>query len=245
MQKKLSLSKEDLSNVLEQIKKLNPRPGEGKLDANAEVLIPDLILIQTADSWKIVVNDSWMPELSLNENYSNMLDQTDVSRDTKKYLKEKFNSANWFIEAIQQRRKTLVSVMSAIINRQYSFFKDGAGELQPMKLQDIADDIKMDISTISRSTRGKYVETPFGTFELKSFFSEGYTLDSGDTISTKTIKQLLKNLIDNEDKNSPLTDTEIAKKLKNKGYPVARRTVAKYRENLQFPIAKLRRELIH
>ena len=245
LQKKLSLSKEDLSNVLDQIKKLNPRPGEGKLDANAEVLIPDLILIQTADSWKIVVNDSWMPELSLNENYSNMLDQTDVSRDTKKYLKEKFNSANWFIEAIQQRRKTLVSVMNAIINRQYSFFKDGAGELQPMKLQDIADDIKMDISTISRSTRGKYVETPFGTYELKSFFSEGYTLDSGDTISTKTIKQLLKNLIDNEDKNSPLTDTEIAKKLKNKGYPVARRTVAKYRENLQFPIAKLRRELIH
>ena len=114
-----------------------------------------------------------------------------------------------------------------------------------MKLQDIADDIKMDISTISRSTRGKYVETPYGTFELKSFFSEGYTLDSGDTISTKTIKQLLKSLIDNEDKNSRLTDTEIAKKLKNKGYPVARRTVAKYRENLQFPIAKLRRELIH
>ena len=174
-----------------------------------------------------------------------LLDQTDVAVDTKKYLKEKFNSANWFIDAIEQRRKTLVAVMKAIINRQSSFFKDGTGDIRPMKLQDIANDIQMDISTISRSTRGKYVDTPFGIYELKSFFSEGYTLDSGDTVSTKTIKQLLKELIENENKNSPLTDTDLAKQLESKGYPVARRTVAKYRENLQFPIAKLRRELIH
>lgn len=245
LQKKLSISKEDLAEALDKIKKLNPKPGEGKFDIDVESVIPDLVILQYENSWKIIVNDSWMPELTLNQEYVSMLDQTDVAIDTKKYLKEKFNSANWFIEAIEQRRKTLVSVMKAIINRQSSFFKDGTGDIRPMKLQDIAHDIQMDISTISRSTRGKYVDTPFGIYELKSFFSEGYTLDSGDTISTKTIKQLLKELIENENKNSPLTDTDLAKQLKSKGYPVARRTVAKYRENLQFPIAKLRRELIH
>lgn len=245
LQKKLSISKEDLARALDKIKKLNPKPGEGKFDIDVESVIPDLVILQYENSWKIIVNDSWMPELTLNQEYVSMLDQTDVAIDTKKYLKEKFNSANWFIDAIEQRRKTLVSVMKAIINRQSSFFKDGTGDIRPMKLQDIANDIQMDISTISRSTRGKYVDTPFGIYELKSFFSEGYTLDSGDTISTKTIKQLLKELIENENKNSPLTDTDLAKQLKSKGYPVARRTVAKYRENLQFPIAKLRRELIH
>lgn len=245
LQKKLSISKEDLAMALDKIKKLNPKPGEGKFHIDVESVIPDLVILQYENSWKIIVNDSWMPELTLNQEYVSMLDQTDVAIDTKKYLKEKFNSANWFIDAIEQRRKTLVSVMKAIINRQSSFFKDGTGDIRPMKLQDIANDIQMDISTISRSTRGKYVDTPFGIYELKSFFSEGYTLDSGDTISTKTIKQLLKELIENENKNSPLTDTDLAKQLKSKGYPVARRTVAKYRENLQFPIAKLRRELIH
>ena len=245
LQKKLSISKEELALALDKIKKLNPKPGEGKFDIDVESVIPDLVILQYENSWKIIVNDSWMPELILNQEYVSMLDQTDVAIDTKKYLKEKFNSANWFIEAIEQRRKTLVSVMKAIINRQSSFFKDGTSDIRPMKLQDIANDIQMDISTISRSTRGKYVDTPFGIYELKSFFSEGYTLDSGDTVSTKTIKQLLKELIENENKNSPLTDTDLAKQLESKGYPVARRTVAKYRENLQFPIAKLRRELIH
>tara|TARA_B100000902_G_scaffold95289_1_gene98093 strand:+ start:1998 stop:3350 length:1353 start_codon:yes stop_codon:yes gene_type:complete len=245
LQKKLSISKEELAAALDKIKKLNPKPGEGKFDIDVESVIPDLVILQYENSWKIIVNDSWMPELILNQEYVSMLDQTDVAVDTKKYLKEKFNSANWFIDAIEQRRKTLVAVMKAIINRQSSFFKDGTGDIRPMKLQDIANDIQMDISTISRSTRGKYVDTPFGIYELKSFFSEGYTLDSGDTVSTKTIKQLLKELIENENKNSPLTDTDLAKQLESKGYPVARRTVAKYRENLQFPIAKLRRELIH
>jgi len=245
LQKKLSISKEELATALDKIKKLNPKPGEGKFDIDVESVIPDLVILQYENSWKIIVNDSWMPELILNQEYVSMLDQTDVAVDTKKYLKEKFNSANWFIDAIEQRRKTLVAVMKAIINRQSSFFKDGTGDIRPMKLQDIANDIQMDISTISRSTRGKYVDTPFGIYELKSFFSEGYTLDSGDTVSTKTIKQLLKELIENENKNSPLTDTDLAKQLESKGYPVARRTVAKYRENLQFPIAKLRRELIH
>ena len=245
IKQKLNISNDELKDVVSEIGKLNPKPGEGKFHIDVESVIPDLVILQYENSWKIIVNDSWMPELTLNQEYVSMLDQTDVAIDTKKYLKEKFNSANWFIDAIEQRRKTLVSVMKAIINRQSSFFKDGTGDIRPMKLQDIANDIQMDISTISRSTRGKYVDTPFGIYELKSFFSEGYTLDSGDTISTKTIKQLLKELIENENKNSPLTDTDLAKQLKSKGYPVARRTVAKYRENLQFPIAKLRRELIH
>ena len=158
---------------------------------------------------------------------------------------EKFDAGSWFIQAIEQRRNTLTLVMEAIISRQPAFFDGKISSLIPMKLQDVANDINMDISTISRSTRGKYVDTPYGIFELKSFFTEGYTLESGKSVSTNSIKNLLKELIKEESKDSPLTDTDLADKLKLKGFPVARRTVAKYREQLQFPVARLRRELNH
>ena len=245
LQKELDIEKDILGEIIEEIRTLNPRPGEGKIGEENEVVTPDLLAVQRDSLWKVIVNDSWLPELNLNNQYVQMLNQKDLSKDTQKYLKEKFDSGSWFIQAIEQRRNTLTLVMEAIISRQPVFFDGKISSLIPMKLQDIANDINMDISTISRSTRGKYVDTPYGIFELKSFFTEGYTLESGKSISTNSIKNLLKELIKEESKDSPLTDTDLADKLKLKGFPVARRTVAKYREQLQFPVARLRRELNH
>ena len=245
LQNKLDIDKDILGEIIEEIRTLNPRPGEGKIGIASEVVTPDILAVQRDSLWKVIVNDSWIPELNLNNQYVQMLNQKDLSKETQNYLNEKFNAASWFIQAIEQRRNTLTLVMEAIINRQPTFFDGKISSLIPMKLQDIADDIKMDISTISRSTRGKYVDTPYGIFELKSFFTESYTLESGKAVSTSSIKNLLKELIKEEKKDSPLTDTDLADKLKLKGFPVARRTVAKYREQLQFPVARLRRELNH
>ena len=241
--KNLDISNQLLAGIIEEITRLNPRPGEGKIRSGIETVIPDLLAVRQDGKWVVIVNDTWIPDLNLSNEYLTMMNQVELSRDTQRYLKEKFDSASWFIQAIQQRRYTLTAVMNSIIERQLEFFKGKIETLVPMKLQDIADEIKMDISTISRSTRGKYVDTPYGIFELKSFFTEGYTLASGEEVSTNAIKDLLKKLINSENKDSPLTDTDLAGQLKVGGFPVARRTVAKYREQLHFPIARLRREL--
>ena len=243
IQKNMDISKDTLKEIIEEITHLNPRPGEGKIGSGTETVIPDLLAVQREGDWVVIVNDSWIPDLNLSNEYVTLLNQKDIARETQKYLKEKYDSANWFIQAIQQRRHTLTAVLETIINKQPAFFNGNIESLVPMKLQDIASEINMDISTISRSTRGKYVETPYGIFELKSFFTEGYTLEDGEEVSTKTIKDLLKKLIYNENKDSPFTDTDLAKKLKDGGFPVARRTVAKYREQLNLPVARLRRQL--
>jgi RNA polymerase sigma-54 factor len=243
VQKKLGVTKEELAQAVEEITHLNPRPGAGKISAQTDTVIPDLLAVQRENEWVVIVNDSWLPELNISNQYVALMNQVDLPRDTRKYLKEKYDSATWFIQAIEQRRKTLSEVMYAIIRRQPKFFEGNTQALEPMRLQDIADDIGMDISTVSRSTRGKYVDTPFGIFELKSFFTGGYVLNSGEEVSTQKIKTLLKEVIDSEDKFKPLTDTQLAEVLKQKGYPVARRTVAKYREQLNYPVARLRRQL--
>ena len=245
LQKYLDISKNSLGKIIEEISNLNPRPGDGKIGIGTETVIPDLLAVKQDGEWVVIVNDSWIPELNLSNEYVTMLNQKDLPGETQKYLKEKFDSASWFIHAIEQRRHTLTAVMEAIIKRQQAFFKGKIELLVPMKLQDIADDIDLDISTISRSTRGKYVDTPYGIFELKSFFTEGYKLESGEEVSTKAIKDLLKKLINDEDKSSPLTDTDLANQLRDEGFPVARRTVAKYREKLHFSVARLRRKLTY
>ena len=245
LQKYLNISKNSLGKIIEEISNLNPRPGDGKIGIGTETVIPDLLAVKQDGEWVVIVNDSWIPELNLSNEYVTMLNQKDLPGETQKYLKEKFDSASWFIHAIEQRRHTLTAVMEAIIKRQREFFKGKIELLVPMKLQDIADAIDMDISTISRSTRGKYVDTPYGIFELKSFFTERYKLESGEEVSTKAIKDLLKKLIDDEDKSSPLTDTDLADQLRDEGFPVARRTVAKYREQLHFSVARLRRKLTY
>ena len=181
--------------------------------------------------------------ISMNTKYLESINNKKSSKETMKYLSQKFDSATWLIQAIEQRQSTLTRVMEEIINNQSDFFNGDTSSIRPMKLKDIANKLNMDISTISRSTRNKYVDTPYGIFELKSFFSGKLNSDNGEEVSTKLVKNLLKQLIEDEVKQEPLTDTDLAVKLKEKGYPIARRTVAKYREELKLPVARLRRQI--
>ena len=238
------ISNTDLSAVIDVISKLNPKPGEGSQITKDETIIPDLIVNKRSNQWDIIVNDNWIPSLQISKIYHKMIDNPDSQTPkTKKFLKYNYNSAKWFIQAIEQRRDTLVNVMNEIINRQSEFFKGNIEELRPMKLQDIAESIDMDISTISRATRGKYVETPYGIYELKHYFNNSITLNDGKEISTYQVKLALRQLIKDEDKHNPFSDEELKDKLIKRGYPVARRTVAKYREQLKLPVARLRKEL--
>ena len=238
------ISNTDLSAVIDVISKLNPRPGEGSQFSKDETIIPDLIVNKRSNQWDIIVNDNWIPSLQISKIYHKMIDNPDSqTTKTQKFLKHNYNSAKWFIQAIEQRRDTLVNVMNEIIHRQSEFFKGNIEELRPMKLQDIAESIDMDISTISRATRGKYVETPYGIYELKHYFNDSITLNDGKEISTYQVKLALRQLIKDEDKHNPFSDEELKDKLIKRGYPVARRTVAKYRDQLKLPVARLRKEL--
>ena len=239
----LGIQNQELRIIINDIKKLNPYPGEGKLKGHNDSVIPDLIITLENNKWKISVNDSWVSNISLNTNYLEAIKNKKSSKETKKYLSQKFDSATWLIKAIEQRQSTLTRVMEEIINNQPNFFNGETSTLRPMKLKDIANKLNMDISTISRSTRNKYVDTPYGIFELKSFFSGKLNSPNGEEVSVKLVKNLLKQLIHDEVKQEPLTDTDLAIKLKEKGYPIARRTVAKYREELKLPVARLRRQL--
>ena len=239
----LGIHNEELHKIIDDIKKLNPYPGEGKLKGHNDSVIPDLIITLENNKWKISVNDSWVSNISLNTKYLEAIKNKKSSKETMKYLSQKFDSATWLIQAIEQRQSTLTRVMEEIINNQSDFFNGDTSSIRPMKLKDIANKLNMDISTISRSTRNKYVDTPYGIFELKSFFSGKLNSDNGEEVSTKLVKNLLKQLIEDEVKQEPLTDTDLAVKLKEKGYPIARRTVAKYREELKLPVARLRRQI--
>tara|TARA_Y100000817_G_scaffold1187_1_gene999 strand:+ start:83 stop:1426 length:1344 start_codon:yes stop_codon:yes gene_type:complete len=239
----LGIHNEELHKIIDDIKKLNPYPGEGKLKGHNDSVVPDLIITLENNKWKISVNDSWVSNISLNTKYLEAIKNKKSSKETMKYLSQKFDSATWLIQAIEQRQSTLTRVMEEIINNQSDFFNGDTSSIRPMKLKDIANKLNMDISTISRSTRNKYVDTPYGIFELKSFFSGKLNSDNGEEVSTKLVKNLLKQLIEDEVKQEPLTDTDLAVKLKEKGYPIARRTVAKYREELKLPVARLRRQI--
>lgn len=239
----LGIHNEELHKIIDDIKKLNPYPGEGKLKGHNDSVVPDLIITLENNKWKISVNDSWVSNISLNTKYLESIKNKKSSKETMKYLSQKFDSATWLIQAIEQRQSTLTRVMEEIINNQSDFFNGDTSSIRPMKLKDIANKLNMDISTISRSTRNKYVDTPYGIFELKSFFSGKLNSDNGEEVSTKLVKNLLKQLIEDEVKQEPLTDTDLAVKLKEKGYPIARRTVAKYREELKLPVARLRRQI--
>ncbi|OUX20768.1 MAG: RNA polymerase sigma-54 factor [bacterium TMED250] len=239
----LGIHNEELNKIINDIKRLNPYPGEGKLKGHNDSVIPDLIITLENNKWKISVNDSWVSNISLNTKYLEAIKNKKSSKETKKYLSQKFDSATWLIQAIEQRQSTLTRVMEEIINNQSEFFNGDTSLIRPMKLKDIANKLNMDISTISRSTRNKYVDTPYGIFELKSFFSGKLNSVNGEEVSIKLVKNLLKQLIRDEVKQEPLTDTDLAIKLKEKGYPIARRTVAKYREQLKLPVARLRRQI--
>ena len=250
IKQKMELTDESLKGTIEFIQTLNPKPGEGNVElAQMNQITPDFIIEKDEDNFIITLNDKSVPSVTLSKSYLEMLDsnkrgkKSKREKETYKFLREKFESAKWFIACIQQRRETLMKIMQAIVEKQHEFFDKGSKFLKPMIYKDIADEIQMDISTISRVVNGKYVQSPQGIHELKYFFSEGLSTDSGEDISNKHIKELLKEIIDSEDKKVPYSDDKLAEMLNEKGIHIARRTVAKYREQLRLPVARLRKEL--
>lgn len=251
--KKLDLEdEEDLKPAIEIITKLNPKPGGTSTGlVKTQYIIPDFILTSRDGKIDIALNSRNAPELRVSPAYSEMFkayaksDKKDKKlKETVTFVKQKLDSARWFIDAIRQRQQTLLKTMNAIVQYQYDYFLTGdESKLKPMILKDIAEKIEMDISTVSRVANSKAVQTEFGTFMLKYFFSEGIATDSGDDVSSREVKNELKNLIDHEDKKKPLSDDKLEKLLKGEGYNIARRTVAKYREQLEIPVARLRKEL--
>ena len=239
---KLKCDDEQLHEAVDKISSLNPRPGEGYAD-NFQIVIPDLIVREDGDDWLITTNDGGIPELRISKLYAEGIKESEYSGKAKSFVREKMDSANWFIEAVKQRRITMVSVMRAIIKYQPEWFSGDMDHLRPLKLQDIAEEIGMDISTISRSTRGKFVDTPYGVFELKYYFTDALDLGDGRVLGTFVIKRELQNIINSENKKSPFNDDTLVEKLKDKGYKLARRTVAKYRDQLGVPVARLRKEI--
>ena len=239
---KLKCSTQDLHEAVEIISNLNPRPGEGYRD-KFQTVIPDLIIREDGSDWVITTNDSGVPELRISNFYKDQIQNNKFEGEAKKFIKEKIDSAQWFIEAIHQRRLTMVNVMYAIIKFQPEWFNGNMNFLRPLKLQDVADHIKMDISTISRSTRGKFVDTPYGIFELKYYFSDSIKLTDGSIISTFIIKRALEEIICSENKTSPYSDDVLVTLLSKKGYVLARRTIAKYRDQMGYPVARLRKTI--
>ena len=252
IQKKLGISDEELKDVIKMITKLNPKPGGGESGSIAsQYIIPDYILVNNNGKLELSLNSKNAPELRVSEHYKDMFDTYDKSHKKDKQMKEavafvkqKLDSAKWFIDAIKQRQQTLLKTMNSIIQYQYEFFLDGdETKLKPMILKDIATEIGMDISTVSRVANSKTVQTEHGIYPLKYFFSEGIATDSGEDVSSREIKSILKDLIEKEDKSKPLPDEKLEKLLNDKGYNIARRTVAKYREQMDIPVARLRKEL--
>ena len=243
--KELKISEKELADVYKEIESLNPIPGSGFSinKENTEYVVPDFSLKNSEDGISVILNNPNTKIVAVNKYYEKLLKETsDV--ETKDFLQKKIEKAKWFVDALKKRNKTLKDVMEAIVNIQESYFTSGKEyDLKPMKLADIAEIIKMDISTISRVTNSKYVETNFGSFLLKDFFSEAYKKDNGEIISTKEIKKKLIDIIDSEDKKKPFTDEIICDLLGKEEYHIARRTVAKYREELKIPISKFRRKL--
>ncbi len=242
IQSKLKCDEDILHEAVAHITHLNPRPGEGYTD-KFQTVIPDVIVKDEGNNWVITTNDAGLPELRINREYEQSIQNEHYNLKAKKFIKEKLDSAHWFIEAVKQRRVTMVNVMHSIIGFQPEWFSGEMNFLRPLKLQDVADQIHMDISTISRSTRGKFVDTPYGIFELKYFFTDGIELNDGQILGTFVIKQALKKIINTEDKHQPLSDDALVGKLRDEGYGLARRTVAKYRDQLGFPVARLRKEI--
>ncbi len=250
IKQKMNFTDDTLKATIELIQHLNPKPGEGNIEsAELNQITPDFILEKIDNNFVITLNDRSMPSVTISRTYLEMFNinkrakKNNRDKNTYKFLREKFESAKWFIACIQQRRETLMKIMQAILEKQWEFFERGPKLLHPMIYKDIAEEIGMDISTISRVVNGKYVQSPMGVHELKYFFSEGLSTDQGDEVSNKHIKERLKELIEAEDKNSPLSDDKLADMLNGEGIHIARRTVAKYREQLKLPIARLRREV--
>ena len=252
LEKSLNLAPDELKGIVNEILKLNPKPGDSnEVNTKQMQVIPDFHISNNDGVLILTLNSKNAPELRVSRSYQDMFQHYDKAAQKDKKLKEavqfvkqKLDSAKWFIDAIKQRQQTLLKTMNAIMHYQYDFFLTGdERNLRPMILKDIADKIGMDISTVSRVANSKYVQTEFGTFLLKSFFSEAIQMDSGEEVSNKEVKKILEDFIGAEDKHHPLADEKLTDILKEHGYNIARRTVAKYREQMNIPVARLRKEL--
>ena len=253
IQRGLSFTDEQLKDVINQIIRLNPKPGGNVGDTNKgeSYVIPDFFVINNGGKLEITLNAKNAPDLRISEGYRDML--KDYDRGSKKdkrqkeavlFIKQKIDAAKWFIDAIKQRQHTLLSTMETILDYQYEFFLTGdETSLRPMILKDIAERTNFDISTVSRVANSKFVQTEFGTYRLKFFFSESLSTDTGEEVSTREVKKILSNMVEAENKKKPLSDERLTELLQEKGYNIARRTVAKYREQLNIPVARLRKEL--
>lgn len=240
----LQISTEQLKEAIVIISKLNPKPGEGYLDARQNYIIPDFTVEKVDNELVITLNEWNSPGLRISPHYKKLLNQSrKLDRDVRKFLRKKVESARWFITALYQRRMTMMKVMHAIVEKQHDFFDKGPEYIKPLIMKDIAEMIEMDISTVSRVANGKYVQTDYGVFELKFFFNEGMETLHGEEISTLRIKERLREIIENENPDKPFSDEKLSEFLNKEGFPVARRTVAKYREQLDIPIARLRRKI--
>lgn len=251
--KKLEIEENDLKDALDEILKLNPKPGGSGREAakNHQQIIPDFMLFESEGRIELSLNGRNAPELKVSKDYETMLRKyaegaktSKADKDALTFVRQKLDSAKWFIDAIKQRQQTLLLTMNAILNYQKPYFLSGdETKLRPMILKDIADIVGLDISTVSRVANSKYVQTNFGIYPLKYFFSESLSTDSGEEVSTREVKKILSDAIDNEDKKNPLTDEKLMDLLNEKGYNIARRTVAKYREQLNLPVARMRKAL--
>lgn len=250
---KFDINKEKLKKAIKEIEKLNPKPGGSFAGNNkiAEQIIPDFTIRIVEGALELTLNSRNAPELHVSETYANMLhgykeskEKSKSQKDAVQFIKQKLDAAKWFIDAVRQRQQTLLVTMNSIMNHQKKYFLTGdILNIKPMILKDIADEIGMDVSTVSRVANSKYVSTPYGTKLIKEFFSESMKNTQGEDVSTREIKKILEMVIADEDKKKPLTDEKLAILLKEKGYPIARRTIAKYREQLDLPVARLRKEL--
>ncbi len=251
IKQRMNMTDESLKDTVALIQSMNPKPGEGNISSmEMNQVTPDFIVEKIDENWVITLNDKSMPSVTISKQYLEMFNSNKRSKrnnrekETYKFLREKFESAKWFIACIQQRRETLMKIMRAILERQYMFFEKGPKFLKPMIYKDIAEEIQMDISTISRVVNGKYVQSPMGIHELKYFFSEGLSTDSGEEVSNKHIRERLREIIEHENKKSPYSDDKLADLLNAEGIHIARRTVAKYREQLKLPVARLRKQMM-
>lgn len=238
----LNVTLEKLNELFEIIQRLNPAPG--KQDMPADYIYPDFIVSKVDGKITVELNGESHAGIRISRKYLDMLKSSKTDKETKEFLKNRVDSAKWFLNAIQSRRDTMLKVMNAIVKRQMEYFESNRGDLKPMFEKDIAEDISMDISTVSRVVRGKYVQTESGIFELKYFFSSSMKTESGEDVSNKVYKDKIRELIESEDKAKPLNDDKIAELMITMGYNIARRTVAKYRESMRIPKATLRRKIL-
>lgn len=244
--REFSLSIEQLKAVMELIQHLNPKPGEGNITQNENYLTPDFFVSRDADDFIITLNDRNIPPLRVSKAYRDIMLNKSKTRATvqaRQFVKTKLEAAKWFIESINQRRQTMMKVMTAIVEKQRAYFENGPGNLKPLIYKDIASIIGMDISTISRVVNGKYVQTDWGVHELRYFFSEGIPTASGEEVSNKEVKAIIRKIIEDENPKNPYSDEKIMTILRDRGYDIARRTVAKYREAEMIPVARLRRRI--